>query len=100
MEDGNDNLLTRVFSVTTTREKIISLSDYLNDNEIDFDKVDLEAADLCKTDLHTISNMLEYGAKLIEKTASKPREADKARQFKNMIKKINKKLVNKMEENT
>lgn len=98
MEDGNENLLTRVFTVTTTREKIIALSDYLNDNDIDFDKVDMEAADLCKTDLSTIASMLEYGAGLIERTATKPREADKARQFKNMIKKLNKKLT-KMEEN-
>lgn len=59
MEDGNENLLTRVFTVTTTREKIIALSDYLNDNDIDFDKVDMEAADLCKTDLNTISAMLK-----------------------------------------
>lgn len=92
MEDGNENLLTRVFTVTTTRENIIALSDYLNDSCIDFDKVDMDAADLCKTDLNTISAMLEYGIKLIEKTASKPCEADKTRQFKNMIKKLKKKI--------
>lgn len=92
MEDVNENILTRVFTVTTTKEKIISLSDYMNDNEIDFDKIDLEAADLCKTDLNTISAMLEYAAGLIERTATKPREADKARQFKNMNKKIKKRI--------
>ena len=62
------------------------------EKNIDFDKVDMEAAGLCKTDLSTISAMLEYGAGLIERTATKPREADKARQFKNMIKKLKKKI--------
>lgn len=36
--------------------------------------------------------MLEYGANLIDKTATKPCEADKARQFRNMGKKIQKKI--------
>lgn len=83
-------LLTRAFTVTTTRENIIALGDFMNDNNIDFDKIEL-ADTLCNTDLNSIVRMLEYGANLIDKTATKPCEADKARQFRNMIKKIQKK---------
>lgn len=84
-------LLTRAFKVTTTRENIIALGDFMNDNNIDFDKIEL-ADILCNTDLNTIIRMLEYGANLIDKTATKPCEADKARQFRNMGKKIQKKI--------
>ena len=84
-------LLTRTFTVTTTRENIIALGDFMNDNNIDFDKIEL-ADTLCNTDLNSIVRMLEYGANLIDKTATKPCEADKARQFRNMIKKIQKKI--------
>lgn len=83
--------LTRTFTVTTTRENIITLGDFMNDNNIDFDKIEL-ADTLCNTDLNSIVRMLEYGANLIDKTATKPCEADKARQFRNMIKKIQKKI--------
>lgn len=83
--------LTRTFTVTTTRENIIALGDFMNDNNIDFDKIEL-ADTLCNTDLNSIVRMLEYGANLIDKTATKPCEADKARQFRNMIKKIQKKI--------
>lgn len=84
-------LLTRTFTVTTTRENIIALGDFMNDNNIDFDKIEL-ADTLCNTDLNSIIRMLEYGANLIDKIATKPCEADKARQFRNMIKKIQKKI--------
>ena len=84
-------LLMRTFTVTTTRENIIALGDFMNDNNIDFDKIEL-ADTLCNTDLNSIVRMLEYGANLIDKTATKPCEADKARQFRNMIKKIQKKI--------
>lgn len=84
-------LLTRTFTVTTTRENIIALGDFMNDNNIDFDKIEL-ADTLCNTDLNSIVRMLEYSANLIDKTATKPCEADKARQFRNMIKKIQKKI--------
>lgn len=84
-------LLTRTFTVTTTRENIIALGDFMNDNNIDFDKIEL-ADTLCNTDLNSIVRMLEYGANLIDKTATKPCEADKARQFRNMSKKIQKKI--------
>lgn len=80
-------LLTRAFTVTTTRENIIALGDFMNDNNIDFDKIEL-ADTLCNTDLNSIVRMLEYSANLIDKTSTKPCEADKARQFRNMIKKI------------
>ena len=84
-------LLTRAFTVTTTRENIIALGDFMNDNNIDFDKIEL-ADTLCNTDLNSIVRMLEYSANLIDKTSTKPCEADKARQFRNMIKKIQKKI--------
>ena len=84
-------LLTRAFTVTATRDKIIALGDFMNDNDIDFDKIELADA-LCNTDLNTIAMMLEYGASLIDNTATKPWEADKAIQFRNMSKKIQKKL--------
>ena len=58
---------------------------------IDFDKIEL-ADTLCNTDLNSIVRMLEYSANLIDKTSTKPCEADKARQFRNMIKKIQKKI--------
>ena len=83
-------LLTRAFTVTATRDKIIALGDFMNDNDVDFDKIEL-ADTLCNTDLNTIVRMLEYGASLIDKTATKPCETDKARQFRNMSKKIQKK---------
>jgi hypothetical protein len=34
-------LLTRAFKVTTTREKIIALGDFMNDNDINFEKIEL-----------------------------------------------------------
>lgn len=34
-------LLTRAFSVTTTRENIIALGDFMNERGIDFDKIEL-----------------------------------------------------------
>jgi hypothetical protein len=33
--------LTRAFKVTTTRENIIALGDFMNEKGIDFDKIDL-----------------------------------------------------------
>ena len=36
-------ILTRAFKVKTTREKIIALGDFMNDNDIYFDKIDLDA---------------------------------------------------------
>ena len=34
-------LLTRAFKVTTTRENIIALGDFMNEKGIDFDKIEL-----------------------------------------------------------
>ena len=34
-------LLTRAFKVTTTRELIIALGDFMNEKGIDFDKIEL-----------------------------------------------------------
>jgi hypothetical protein len=90
----NEGLLTRTFTVTTTRENIIALSDFMNDNGIDFDKIDLEET-MCKTDMATISGLLERSAKYIEENAgASTRMSELARQCGLMIKKINKKLNN------
>lgn len=89
--DENCELLTRTFTVTATKEKIIALGDFMNDNDIDFDKIDIDVT-LCKTDLQNIAGMLEYGAKVIEENLSKPIELNKARMFRNMIKKISKRI--------
>lgn len=89
--ESSPELLTRAFTVKATKEKIIALGDFMNDNDIDFDKIDLDVT-LCKTDLQNIAGMLEYGAKVIEENLSKPIELNKARMFRNMVKKISKKI--------
>lgn len=89
--ESSSELITRTFTVTATKEKIIALGDFMNDNDIDFDKIDLDVT-LCKTDLQNISRMLEYGANVIEENLSKPIELNKARMFRNMVKKISKKI--------
>lgn len=89
--ENDSELLTRSFTVKATKEKIIALGDFMNDNDIDFDKIDLDVT-LCKTDLQNIAGMLEYGAKVIEENLSKPIELNKARMFRNMVKKISKKI--------
>lgn len=89
--ESSPELLTRAFTVKTTKEKIIALGDFMNDNDIDFDKIDLDVT-LCKTDLQSIAGMLEYGATVIEENLSKPIELNKARMFRNMVKKISKKI--------
>lgn len=48
--------------------------------------------EICKTDLKKIIDLLSKGAAIIEKYCSKPCELDKARQNRQLIKKLNKKL--------
>lgn len=86
----DDCLLTRSFTVTTDRDKIILLSDFMNDNGIDFDRIDVDNM-ICRTDIASVIRMLEYASEFIDKNAVKPCEHDKARQFRNMIKKIKRK---------
>lgn len=38
---SNGDILTRAFKVTTTRENIIALGDFMNERRIDFDKIEL-----------------------------------------------------------
>jgi hypothetical protein len=88
---ANEGLLTRAFTVTTTRNNIIALGNFMNDNGIDFDKIDLEET-MCKTDMAAISGLLERSAKYIEENAgTSTRISDMARQCRLMVKKINKK---------
>jgi hypothetical protein len=90
--DNNGEVLTRAFTVTTTRENIIALGDFMNDNGIDFDKIDLEET-MCKTDMAAISGLLERLAKYIEENAgTSTRTSELARQCGLMVKKINKKI--------
>lgn len=41
LSSTQEELLTRAFKVTTTRENIIALGDFMNDRGIDFDKIEL-----------------------------------------------------------
>lgn len=83
-----EDTLTRYFTVTCSKAKIIALSDFLNDNEIDFDKIEIEDT-LCKTDRKNIISLLEFSSKFILAHASKTCEQDKVRLINNLIKKIN-----------
>lgn len=40
-QDSKPGLLTRAFKVTTTRENIIALGDFMNERGIDFDKIEI-----------------------------------------------------------
>jgi len=40
-QESKPGLLTRAFKVTTTRENIIALGDFMNENGIDFDKIEI-----------------------------------------------------------
>lgn len=47
--------------------------------------------DVCKSDVESIIRLLEKGAEYIERYSLKPRDQDKARQIKIMIKKLKRK---------
>ena len=46
--------------------------------------------EICKTDVQTIIRLLDTSAELIDKYCKKPCEFDKARQLRNMSKKLKK----------
>ncbi len=46
--------------------------------------------EICKTDVQTIIRLLDKSAELIDKYCKKPCEFDKARQLRNMSKKLKK----------
>lgn len=50
--------------------------------------------EVCKTDVQTIIRLLNKSAELIDKYCKKPCEADKARQARNISKKLIKKIDN------
>ncbi len=50
--------------------------------------------EVCKTDVQTIIRLLDKSAELIDKYCKKPCEADKARQARNISKKLKKKIDN------
>jgi hypothetical protein len=90
----NSEVLTRAFTVTTTRDNIIARGDFMNDNGIDFDKIELEET-LCKTDMNTISKLLERSAEYVENNdGASTKASELARQCRLMVKKLNKKLSN------
>lgn len=91
VSDSNE-VLTRHFRVTCTKSKLISLSDYLNDNEIDFDKIEIEDT-LCKTDRKVILSLLEFSSKFIDEHSDKTLDENKARIMRNLIKKLDKSLI-------
>ena len=87
----------RTFYVRCSREKLLWLSDYMNDNEIHFEKLancKLQQEDevkLCKTDIGKIIEFIEYSRAVLLKGLT-TQEQDKARRAKLMIKKLEKKL--------
>ena len=105
------NLLYREFSLTCTRERLIQLSDWLNDNldfdgGEDFDKLadkpredrkepqPEDDCDLCKTDRATMVKWLEFMADLIPQlpNGSSTQMQNNARRMKLLAKKLSKSL--------
>nr|DAI13829.1 MAG TPA: hypothetical protein [Caudoviricetes sp.] len=93
----NDNLLYREFSVTCTKEQLLRLSDWLNDN-LQFDKGEdfnkLSDDNLCKTDKATVSQWLDLMAELIPQlpNGSSLLMQNNARRMKLMSNKLKKQL--------
>lgn len=50
---------------------------------------------ICNTDIHSLIRLLDKSAELIDKYCKKPCELDKARQCRNLSKKLKKKLRTK-----
>jgi hypothetical protein len=80
-------MLTRYFTVTCSKSKLIALSDYLNDNDIDFDKIEIEDT-LCKTDRKVIQSLLEYSSKYICEHSTSAPDVNKCRMMNNLAKKL------------
>ena len=59
-----------------------------------FVNIYLKAMEVCKTDVQTIIRLLDKSAELIDKYCKKPCKADKARQARNISKKLKKKIDN------
>ena len=59
-----------------------------------FANIYLKAMEVCKTDVQTIIRLLDKSAELIDKYCKKPCEVDKARQARNISKKLKKKIDN------
>lgn len=55
-----------------------------------FANIYLKTMEICKTDVQTIIRLLDKSAELIDKYCKKPCEFDKARQLRNMSKKLKK----------
>lgn len=87
----------RIFYVRCSRDQLIQLGDYMNDNGIHFEKLSNcklqpeqdETAKLCKTDIKKIDEYIEI-AKETLKQGSTAKEQNKARLIGLMIKKITK----------
>lgn len=83
--------------MTCTKEQLLRLSDWLNDN-LQFDKGEdfnkLAGDDLCKTDKATVSRWLDLMAELIPQlpNGSTLQMQDNARRMKLMSKKLKKQL--------
>lgn len=87
----------RTFYVRCSKEQLICLSNFMNDNEIHFEKLaecklqQDEEVKICKTDIEKIIEFIEYSRAVLLKGLT-TQEQDKARRAKLMIKKLEKKL--------
>ena len=86
---GEEGILTRYFTVTCSTSKLIALSDYLNDNDIDFDKIEIEDT-LCKSDRKVIQSLLEFSSKYISEHSTSTSDTNKCRIMNNFMKKLSK----------
>ncbi len=86
---SGDEILTRYFTVTCSTSKLIALSDYLNDNDIDFDKIEIEDT-LCKTDRKVIQSLLDFSSKYISEHSTSTSDINKCRIMNNFVKKLTK----------
>lgn len=84
---SGEEILTRYFTVTCSTSKLIALSDYLNDNDIDFDKIEIEDT-LCKTDRKVIQSLLEYSSKYICEHSTNAPDVNKCRMMNILSKKL------------
>lgn len=84
---SGEEILTRYFTVTCSTSKLIALSDYLNDNDFDFDKIEIEDT-LCKTDRKVIQSLLEYSSKYICEHSTNAPDVNKCRMMNILSKKL------------
>lgn len=104
--EEKQNLLERTFYVNCTKKQLIALCDYMNDNEISFEKLaneklqtntqDGNVFDISKTDTKTIVKYLEnlkeiYEAKYEED--KKPIYINSARTIEKLLRKLNAKIL-------